>query len=200
MPLLLFLTSHTLCHKHAEPKKSSGRRPAPMPRKRETRRKPGPVPYGQPPLRKSGPSADRERSRAPSQAQGEIQIGFASTTPACFSSAIPHMPGRQPRGISSSQRAANRSKQAEQGSKTLCFSMQCLLLEKRAETRVCVSQHRIPFKKKHRRGGHMRGSNQSRTTKKARQQRQPQQTKAAGARTRQQQQQQQQQQQDMCLC
>ena len=31
------------------------------------------------------------------------------------------------------------------------FSMQCLLLEKRAGlTRVCVSQHNIPFKKKHR--------------------------------------------------
>ena len=40
------------------------------------------------------------------------------------------------------------------------FSMQCLLLEKRAgETNVCVSQHNIPFKKKHRGGGHMRGSN-----------------------------------------
>ena len=40
------------------------------------------------------------------------------------------------------------------------FSMQCLLLEKRAgETTVCVSQHNIPFKKKHRGGGHMRGSN-----------------------------------------
>jgi hypothetical protein len=31
------------------------------------------------------------------------------------------------------------------------FSMQCLLLEKRAgRTTVCVSQHNIPFKKKHR--------------------------------------------------
>ena len=40
------------------------------------------------------------------------------------------------------------------------FSMQCLLLEKRAgETTVCVSQHNIPFKKKHWGGGHMRGSN-----------------------------------------
>ena len=40
------------------------------------------------------------------------------------------------------------------------FSMQCLLLEKRAgETTVCVSQHNISFKKKHRGGGHMRGSN-----------------------------------------
>ena len=38
--------------------------------------------------------------------------------------------------------------QAEQGSKTLRFSMQCLLLEKRAGgTRVCVSEHIIPFKR-----------------------------------------------------
>ena len=78
--------------------------------------------------------------------------------------------GRRAALLLSSMPCSLCSKQAEQGSKTLCFSMQCLLLEKRAETRVCVSQHRIPFKKKHRRGGHMRGSNQSRTTKKARQQ------------------------------
>ena len=73
--------------------------------------------------------------------------------------------GRRAALLLSSMPCSLCSKQAEQGSKTLCFSMQCLLLEKRAETRVCVSQHRIPFKKKHRRSGHMRGSNQSRSTK-----------------------------------
>ena len=63
-----------------------------------------------------------------------------------------HGTGRRAALLLSSMPCSLCSKQAEQGSKTLCFSMQCLLLEKRAETRVCVSQHRIPFKKKHRGG------------------------------------------------
>ena len=43
-----------------------------------------------------------------------------------------------------------KSKQSREA-RPCVFSMQCLLLEKRAgETTVCVSQHNIPFKKKHR--------------------------------------------------
>ena len=57
--------------------------------------------------------------------------------------------------------------QAEQGSRTLRFSMQCLLLEKRAGEQVeqeFVFLNTF-FLSKETYGGHMRGSNQSRSTK-----------------------------------
>ena len=41
----------------------------------------------------------------------------------------------------------------------VCFQCNAFCLKRAGETNVCVSQHNIPFKKKHRGGGHMRGSN-----------------------------------------
>ena len=58
--------------------------------------------------------------------------------------------------------------QAEQGSRTLRFSMQCLLLEKRAGEQVeqeFVFLNTLFLSKETYGGGHMRGSNQSRSTK-----------------------------------
>ena len=99
----------------------------------------------------------RGTSRAPCRSYGEVQIGFASTTAALFSRAIPHTTGRP---SSSFWTAGEKRKQ-----RPLCFL--CLLLSDDKQKLAFINA--VYLKKRNREG---RRSSYSRRTKKARQQQQ----------------------------
>ena len=101
--------------------------------------------------------AGRGTSRAPCRSYGEVQIGFASTTAALFSRAIPHTTGRP---SSSFWTAGEKRKQ-----RPLCFL--CLLLSD--DKQKLAFYQRSLFGKRNREG---RRSSCSSRTKKARQQQQ----------------------------